>query len=165
VAVPYPVGVHVVAVETAEQMLQACLSALPADIAVCAAAVADWRVETISDRKLKKTEANPATTLALVPNPDILATLGHLPAEQRPRLVVGFAAETNHLLTHAAAKLRSKGCDWIVANDVSPGTGVMGGEGNTVHLIMAGNTEAWPPMSKQEVAARLVDRIAEWISA
>jgi phosphopantothenoylcysteine decarboxylase/phosphopantothenate--cysteine ligase len=165
VAVPDPVGVQVLAVETAEQMLRACLSALPADIAVCAAAVADWRVATISDRKLKKTEANPGATLSLVPNPDILATLGHLPAGQRPRLVVGFAAETDNLLANAGAKLRSKGCDWIVANDVSPGTGAMGGERNTVHLITAAGTEAWPPMSKQEVAARLVGRIAESISA
>ncbi len=159
VAEPDPAGVLVVRVETARQMLAACEAALPADIAVCAAAVADWRVEGEAGQKMKKTGSGPPG-LSLVENPDILATLSRH-AENRPRLVVGFAAETEHVIAHATAKRLKKGCDWIVANDVSPGTGVFGGGDNTVHLIGGAAAESWPSLSKTEVAARLAARIAE----
>ena len=154
-----PPGVAVVHVETAVQMLAACEAALPADIAVCAAAVADWRVATAATQKLKKTGDAPAPVLQLAPNPDILATLARHP-QRRPRLVVGFAAETEDLIGHARAKLARKGCDWILANDVSPGTGVFGGDANTVHVVDATAVEPWPPLSKDEVARRLAARIA-----
>jgi phosphopantothenoylcysteine decarboxylase/phosphopantothenate--cysteine ligase len=159
VSVPDPPGVAVRRVETAEQMLAACLDALPADVAVCAAAVADWRVARESGRKIKKTEGAPPV-LELTPNPDILATLSK-PGPRRPRLVVGFAAETDELMENAAAKRARKGCDWIVANDVSPATGIMGGEENAVHLITQNGIEDWPRMTKTDVAARLARRIAE----
>ena len=159
VAEPDPAGVLVVRVETARQMLAACEAALPADIAVCAAAVADWRVEGEAGQKMKKTGSGPPG-LSLVENPDILATLSRH-AENRPRLVVGFAAETEHVIAHATAKRLKKGCDWIVANDVSPGTGVFGGGDKTVHLIGGAAAESWPSLSKTEVAARLAARIAE----
>ena len=146
-------------VETAQQMLAACQAALPADIAVCAAAVADWRVATAATGKIKKSPGAPPPALELVPNPDILATLA-APGPDRPRLVVGFAAETDALAEHAAAKRARKGCDWIVANDVSPQTGIMGGEENVVHLITATGTEDWPRLPKAEVAQRLAARIA-----
>ena len=158
VTVPDPAGVTVIGVETAGEMLAACEAALPADVAVCAAAVADWRVAEASVQKLKKSgDGGPA--LSLVPNPDILATLATA-GPRRPRLVVGFAAETERVLEHATAKLARKGCDWIVANDVSPATGIMGGMTNEVHLVSAAGVEAWPKMAKTEVAARLADRIA-----
>jgi phosphopantothenoylcysteine decarboxylase/phosphopantothenate--cysteine ligase len=152
-------GVAVLHVETAAQMLAACEAALPADIAVCAAAVADWRVATAATQKLKKTGDAPAPVLQLAPNPDILATLARH-ARHRPRLVVGFAAETEDLIAHARAKLAKKGCDWILANDVSPGTGIFGGDANTVHVVDAAGVEPWPPLSKDEVARRLAARIA-----
>ena len=155
-----PPGVTVRRVETAEQMLAACAAALPADVAVCAAAVADWRVAAASDAKLKKVPGAPPPALALVPNPDILATLAAA-GPARPRLVVGFAAETNDMLDHAQAKRARKGCDWIVANDVRPETGVMGGELNEVHLITTESIEAWPRLPKSDVAVRLAQRIAE----
>jgi phosphopantothenoylcysteine decarboxylase/phosphopantothenate--cysteine ligase len=154
-----PQGVAVLHVETAAQMLAACEAALPADIAVCAAAVADWRVATAATQKLKKTGDAPAPVLQLAPNPDILATLARH-ARLRPRLVVGFAAETEDLIAHARAKLAKKGCDWILANDVSPGTGIFGGDANTVHVVDAAGVEPWPPLSKDEVARRLAARIA-----
>jgi phosphopantothenoylcysteine decarboxylase/phosphopantothenate--cysteine ligase len=154
-----PQGVAVLHVETAAQMLAACEAALPADIAVCAAAVADWRVATAATQKLKKTGDAPAPVLQLAPNPDILATLARH-ARHRPRLVVGFAAETEDLIAHARAKLAKKGCDWILANDVSPGTGIFGGDANTVHVVDAAGVEPWPPLSKDEVARRLAARIA-----
>jgi phosphopantothenoylcysteine decarboxylase/phosphopantothenate--cysteine ligase len=160
VGVPDPPGVAARHVETAEQMLAACRAALPADIAVCAAAVADWRVASAARGKIKKQPGHAAPSLALVPNPDILATLS-AQGPDRPRLVVGFAAETDDLLDNAAAKLARKGCDWIVANDVSPETGIMGGSDNVVHLVTAAGTEHWPRMSKEAVAGRLADRIAE----
>jgi phosphopantothenoylcysteine decarboxylase/phosphopantothenate--cysteine ligase len=160
VAVPDPVGVAVHHVETAAEMLAACQAALPADAAICAAAVADWRVDHAADRKLKKTPGGAPPALALVPNPDILATLA-APGPLRPKLVVGFAAETNDLRAHAEEKRRRKGCDWIVANDVSPGTGIMGGMENEVQLITAEGIETWPRMGKDEVAARLAARVAE----
>ncbi len=159
VTVPDPAGVTVVRVETAQQMLDACLDALPADIAVCAAAVADWRVAGAASGKIKKSPGAPPPVLDLVPNPDILALLS-APRPDRPRLVVGFAAETDALDENAAAKRLRKGCDWIVANDVSPATGIMGGEDNTVHLLTAAGIEDWPRLPKTEVAQRLAARIA-----
>ena len=155
-----PPGVSVRRVETAEQMLATCIATLPADVAVCAAAVADWRVAEASNAKLKKAPGAPPPALALVPNPDILATLAAA-GPARPRLVIGFAAETNDMLDHAQAKRARKGCDWIVANDVRPETGVMGGEVNEVHLITATGIEAWPRLPKSDVAAHLAQRIAD----
>jgi phosphopantothenoylcysteine decarboxylase/phosphopantothenate--cysteine ligase len=159
VSVPDPAGVNVRRVETAKQMLDAAMAALPADIAVCAAAVADWRVANPADGKIKKRAGEAAPALELVPNPDILATLS-APGPSRPRLVVGFAAETNDLLANAAAKLKRKGCDWIVANDVSPSTGIMGGDDNVIHLITSAGVENWPRMSKQRVAEQIAARVA-----
>jgi phosphopantothenoylcysteine decarboxylase/phosphopantothenate--cysteine ligase len=153
-----PPGVAVHRVETAVEMLAACQAALPADIAVCAAAVADWHV-TAAPNKLKKQAGAPPPALVLQPNPDILAALS-APGPRRPRLVVGFAAETEDLAANAAAKRQRKGCDWIVANDVSPATGIMAGEANQVHLVTAAGAEDWPMLPKAEVAARLAGRIA-----
>jgi phosphopantothenoylcysteine decarboxylase/phosphopantothenate--cysteine ligase len=158
VNVPDPHGVSVVQVETAQQMLAAVERALPADIAIFAAAVADWRAERPNERKIKK-EDGPRRTLGLIENPDILATVAHRRSE-RPRLVVGFAAETDDVVANAKAKLARKGCDWIVANDVSPATGIMGGDFNTVHLVTADGVESWPSQAKEDVARRLVERIA-----
>ncbi|BBF94239.1 bifunctional phosphopantothenoylcysteine decarboxylase/phosphopantothenate--cysteine ligase CoaBC [Blastochloris tepida] len=152
-----PDGVDVVHIETAREMLAACEAALPADAAVFAAAVADWRVARDAGQKIKKTGDGPPA-LALVENPDILATISR--SISRPPLVIGFAAETEHVLDHAKAKLKRKGCDLIVANDVSPESGVMGGERNRVHLVSAAGVESWPDLSKDEVARRLVARIA-----
>ncbi len=160
VGIADPPGVRVERVETAEQMLAAGLAALPADVAVMAAAVADWRVADPGGQKLKKVAGAPPPALALTPNPDILARVAGL-ATGRPRLVIGFAAETEHVLAHAQAKRARKGCDWIVANDVSPATGIMGGEQNEVHLVSADAVEDWPRMTKTEVASRLARRIAE----
>lgn len=160
VAVPDPPGVIVRHVETAQEMLDASLAALPADIAVCAAAVADWRVAHAAGGKIKKVPGAAPPALELVPNPDILATLSQ-PGPRRPKLVIGFAAETDALMQNAAAKRTRKGCDWIVANDVSPTTGIMGGEENTVHLITADRVEDWPRLPKTDVAKRLAERIAE----
>jgi phosphopantothenoylcysteine decarboxylase / phosphopantothenate---cysteine ligase len=154
---PDPFGVTVVPVESARDMLAACEAALPADIAVCAAAVADWRVEA-APQKLKKKNAAPPT-LKLVENPDILATLSKA-GNLRPRLVVGFAAETEIVVENAQAKRLKKGCDWILANDVSVASGTFGGNTNTVHLIDQDGVEDWPPLSKREVALRLAQRIA-----
>ena len=158
VALADPAGVEVVRVETAAEMLAACRAALPADAAVCAAAVADWRVANASDQKLKKGSGG-APMLSLMPNPDILAELAQAGAA-RPGLVVGFAAETQDVAQHAAAKRLRKGCDWIVANDVRPETGIMGGADNEITLITGAGAEIWPRLSKIEVAARLADRIA-----
>jgi phosphopantothenoylcysteine decarboxylase/phosphopantothenate--cysteine ligase len=146
----------VVRVTTAREMLAACEAALPAEIAVCAAAVADWRVAEEAGQKLKKTPGATAPTLAMALNPDILATLSR--HARRPRLVIGFAAETERVLEHAREKLERKGCDWIVANDVSGD--VMGGEENAVHLVTRAGVEEWPRMEKTRVAERLVARIA-----
>ncbi len=156
---PPPEGVQVVRVETAQQMAQAVHEALPADAGVFAAAVADWRVASASDRKLKKTrDGMPALTFA--ENPDILAGISQV-GEGRPKLVVGFAAETDDVLANATAKRARKGCDWIVANDVSPETGIMGGSENAVTLISDTGAEEWPRMGKTEVAERLAARIAD----
>jgi phosphopantothenoylcysteine decarboxylase/phosphopantothenate--cysteine ligase len=154
-----PAGVEMHRVETAEQMLAACLAALPADVAVCAAAVSDWRPARAATQKLKKSAGKPAPTLELTTNPDILKALAG-EKKRRPRLVIGFAAETERLIENARAKRKDKSCDWIVANDVSPGRGVFGGDRNTVHLVTAAGVESWPSMSKAEVAERLVERIA-----
>jgi len=156
-SVPAPQGVDVIAVETAQQMRDAVEAALPADAAVMAAAVADWRVLNGSDQKIKKTGDMP--TLQMAENPDILAWISR--DARRPRLVVGFAAETQDVTAHATAKRLRKGCDWIVANDVSPATGIMGGSHNTVTLITEAGAEDWPRMDKHAVAARLAARIAE----
>ena len=157
-ALATPPGVVRVDVESAEQMLAACRAALPADAAVCVAAVADWRPDEVFGVKLKKSHDGPPL-VRLVENPDILATLSaHGPG--RPKLVVGFAAETNDLEVHARAKLKRKGCDWIVANDVAQ-DGIMGGDENEVLLVYPQGTEAWPKASKTEVARRLAARIAE----
>ena len=151
VAIPTPSGVVLNPVETAEQMLSATQAALPADIVVCAAAVADWKVLGESTRKLKKEGAEPAR----------LATISQLKGG-RPRLVIGFAAETNDLIEHAQAKRKRKGCDWILANDVSLGTDTFGGEDNQVHLIAETGIEPWPRSSKVQVAERLAERIAQF---
>jgi len=158
VAIAPPAGVTTVAVETAREMLAAVEAALPADAAVFAAAVADWRTAGEAAQKMKK-NGKGAPRLTLVENPDILATIAHR-AEQRPGIVVGFAAETEKVVEHARQKRLRKGCDWIVANDVGPGTGVMGGTRNTVHLVTGEGVEDWPTMDKDEVARRLVARIA-----
>jgi phosphopantothenoylcysteine decarboxylase/phosphopantothenate--cysteine ligase len=146
-------------VETAAQMLTATQAALPADAAVFAAAVADWRVVEAATSKMKKDGSGALPQLGLAENPDILATVSKGP--QRPRLVVGFAAETDDVIAHATAKRLRKGCDWIVANDVSPATGIMGGTENAVTLITGAGAETWPRMGKDAVAARLAARIAE----
>ena len=163
VALPDPAGVAVHRVETAAEMLAACTAALPADVVVCAAAVADWRVAEASATKIKK-GPGAAPGLTLVPNPDILVLLSAA-GPGRPRLVVGFAAETHNVLAYAVAKRARKGCDWIVANDVRPETGIMGGDANEVHLVTARGTENWPWMPKAEVAARLAERIADALAA
>jgi phosphopantothenoylcysteine decarboxylase/phosphopantothenate--cysteine ligase len=158
VAIAPPPGVALVKTETAREMLGAVEAALPADAAVFAAAVADWRVAEPGQNKLKK-NGGKAPALKLVENPDILASVARRNAD-RPRLVVGFAAETNDVIANAKAKLAKKGCDWIVANDVSPATGIMGGDCNSVHLVSADGVESWPNQSKDEVALALVARIA-----
>ncbi len=158
-----PAGVNVVRVESARDMLDACLGALPADVAVCAAAVADWRVAAPATQKMKKAKGAPPPALELTQNPDILATLSQA-GNRRPRLVVGFAAETEKVIEGAKAKLASKGCDVIVANDVSAsantGTGTFGADSNTVHLVTAKGVESWPALAKSDVATRLAGRIA-----
>ncbi|PWC30267.1 bifunctional phosphopantothenoylcysteine decarboxylase/phosphopantothenate--cysteine ligase CoaBC [Teichococcus aestuarii] len=156
VALPDPAGVSVVHVESAREMLAACEAALPADAAICAAAVADWRSAGEATQKLKKVPGAPPPPLALALNPDILATLAA--HARRPGLVVGFAAETENVVPNAIAKRRRKGCDWIVANDVSGD--VMGGAENTVHLVTEAGVEDWPRLPKAEVAARLAARLA-----
>ena len=159
VAVPDPGGVTVRRVESAQQMLEACQAALPADVAIFAAAVADWRVAGAATGKIKKLPGAAPPALELVANPDILATIAQA-GPLRPRLVVGFAAETDDLMANAQAKRKRKNADWIVANDVSPATGIMGGEENAVHLITADGVEDWPRLAKQEVARRLAARVA-----
>jgi phosphopantothenoylcysteine decarboxylase/phosphopantothenate--cysteine ligase len=157
--VPPPSGVTVIRVETARQMLAAVQAALPVDAAVMAAAVADWRVANEGAQKMKKDGSGKAPALEFAENPDILASVAR--GTPRPRLVVGFAAETEHVVDHATAKRARKGCDWIVANDVSPATGIMGGTENAVTLITEHGAETWPRMGKDQVAARLATRIAE----
>ena len=158
-SVPPPAGVRVVKVETARQMLAAVEAALPADAAVFAAAVADWRVANAGAQKMKKDGSGRAPALDFAENPDILATIAQR-REGRPSLVVGFAAETETVVAHATAKRARKGCDWIVANDVSPETGIMGGSENAITLISDAGAEAWPRMGKDAVARALAERIA-----
>lgn len=157
--VPPPDGVEVIRVQTAGQMLEAVQNALPADAGVFAAAVADWRVSSASDRKLKKSNDG-LPTLTFAENPDILKTVSQM-TEGRPELVVGFAAETHDVVDHATAKRTRKGCDWILANDVSPETGIMGGDENAVTLISDAGAETWQRMGKDEVARKLAARIAQ----
>lgn len=159
-SVPPPEGVDVIRVETARQMRDAVAAALPADAAVMAAAVADWHVVNAAGKKMKKDGSGRPPALEMAENPDILAWVSGLEAG-RPALVVGFAAETHDLVAHATAKRQRKGCDWIVANDVSPETGIMGGTENAVTLISAEGAEGWPRLGKDEVARRLAGRIAE----
>jgi phosphopantothenoylcysteine decarboxylase/phosphopantothenate--cysteine ligase len=158
---PDPPGVKVVHIETAREMLAACEAALPADIAVCAAAVADWRAEAAGSKLKKKAGTVPA--LKLVENPDILATLSKA-GNRRPKLVIGFAAETENVVANAQEKRVKKGCDWILANDVSPASGVFGGESNTIHLVDERGVEDWPAMSKRDVGDRLARRIAAFFA-
>ena len=161
---PDPSGVEVVKVLTARQMLAACEQALPVDIAVLAAAVTDWRAETVAKEKIKKTGPKKAPKLALVENPDILATLS-AKGNLRPRLVVGFAAETDDVIANATKKRAAKGCDWMVANDVSPETCTFAGDTNTVHLITEAGVEDWPTLSKTAVAERLAQKVADVLAA
>ncbi|WP_112320482.1 bifunctional phosphopantothenoylcysteine decarboxylase/phosphopantothenate--cysteine ligase CoaBC [Oceanibium sediminis] len=156
---PRPAGAHVVEVETARQMADAVDQALPADAAVCAAAVADWHVVGASDKKMKKDGSGEMPPLNFAENPDILKTVSN--AAARPKLVVGFAAETDDVIRHATEKRARKGCDWILANDVRPETGIMGGSENAITLISAEGAEEWPRMSKEQAAAKLAARIAE----
>jgi phosphopantothenoylcysteine decarboxylase/phosphopantothenate--cysteine ligase len=160
VNLPAPQAVTTLKVETAQEMLDAVLDALPADIAICAAAVADWRAASEAGEKIKKEDGEACATLALTENPDILATIS-VRGPQRPELVIGFAAETENVVAYAQKKRRAKGADWIVANDVSAGTGVMGGDRTQVHLVTGQSVDAWPAMSKDEMAARLLGRASE----
>jgi len=163
VALPDPEDVNLIKVETAQEMLDAVLDALPADIAICAAAVADWRAAVQGAQKLKKT-SGADVSLTLAQNPDILATIA-IRGPQRPDLVIGFAAETENVVANATQKRRAKGADWIVANDVSAETGIMGGDRTRVHLVTGAGVEDWPPMTKDEMAARLLARAAEALSS
>ncbi len=161
---PDPPGVAMARVTTAREMLEACRAALPVDVAVCAAAVADWRVAEAGPRKLKKNDAGPPV-LTLTENPDILGTLAR-PGAERPRLVIGFAAETERVVEQALGKRARKGCDWILANDVSPAAGTFGGTRTTVHLIREdGTVDSWPPATKEAVAERLARLVADRLRA
>lgn len=160
VSIADPPNVDVIHVETAQEMLAAVEAALPADIGVFAAAVADWRVASASGQKIKKEKGAAAPSLALVENPDILKTIASR-GPMRPALVIGFAAETENVVEFAKKKRKAKGCDWIVANDVSEKGGAMGGDRNAVHLITAQGSESWPVMDKTEVARKLMERAAQ----
>ena len=160
VSLPDPFGVKTVHVESARDMLAAVERALPVDVAIFAAAVADWRVDHAGAQKIKKQPGKAVPALSFVENPDILSTVAHLKAK-RPRLVIGFAAETENVAANAKEKLARKGCDWILANDVSPATGIMGGDRNTIELVTVRGVEAWPPQSKQAVASMLIARVAD----
>jgi phosphopantothenoylcysteine decarboxylase/phosphopantothenate--cysteine ligase len=161
-----PMGVTVERVVTAQEMYDACMGLLPVDIAVCGAAVADWRVDKPAAQKIKKRDDSPALTLHLVENPDILRSISGAGAD-RPRVVVGFAGETEHVVEHAVVKRRNKGCDWILANDLSPDgqvPGVFGGDHNQVTLVGPEGAEPWPVMTKKAIAERLVFLIVERLS-
>ncbi|MCX7351046.1 MAG: bifunctional phosphopantothenoylcysteine decarboxylase/phosphopantothenate--cysteine ligase CoaBC [Alphaproteobacteria bacterium] len=160
VSLPIPPGVQLMPVETAQEMLEICEAEMPADIAIFTAAVADWRVAAEAPEKIKKTGSGPPS-LMLAENPDILATISR--SAKRPRIVVGFAAETEHVTEHAVQKLKRKGCDLIVANDVSRDAGVFGGDRNTIHLVSATGVEDWPQMSKDDVAQKLMERLAQML--
>jgi phosphopantothenoylcysteine decarboxylase/phosphopantothenate--cysteine ligase len=163
VNLPDPPGVKVIKVETAREMLQVVERALPVDVAIFAAAVADWRVADASEQKIKKKLGQAVPDLSLIENPDILATIAKRKT-QRPKLVIGFAAETENVAANAKAKLAAKSCDWILANDVSPASGVMGGDRNTIQLVTAKGVEPWPPQTKENVAAMLIARIADMLN-
>ena len=156
--VNYPDGVKVVAVETADEMFSAVNEALPAEVAIFVAAVSDWKIENVQRQKIKKSSGQKAPSLVLAENKDILSYVSNL-KQDRPKLVIGFAAESENILENASTKRGKKGCDWIVANDVSVGSGVMGGKSNKVSLISETHTENWPDMSKENVAERLVEKI------
>jgi phosphopantothenoylcysteine decarboxylase/phosphopantothenate--cysteine ligase len=158
-ALARPPGIEMKTVKTAREMLEAVEQAMPADIAIFAAAVADWRVATVETHKIKKGGSGKAPELSFVENPDILSTIAHR-RQGRPGLVVGFAAETENVIANARGKLKSKGADLIVANDVGPASGVLGGANNMVHIVTAEGVESWPQLSKDEVARRLMDRLA-----
>jgi phosphopantothenoylcysteine decarboxylase / phosphopantothenate---cysteine ligase len=159
-ALPGLGSVTIVHVETAQKMLEAVETALPADVAIFSAAVADWRAAAVQTAKIKKGASTPE--LRLIENPDILKTISKR-HDKRPQLVIGFAAETENVVAHAIKKLESKGCDWIVANDVSPEAGVFGGDKNTVHLITRSKVESWPEMSKDGVAEKLMKAVSDWL--
>ena len=159
-SVPPPEGVSVIKVQTARQMLEAVQSALPADVAIFAAAVADWRMAEDKPEKMKKDGSGALPVLEFAENPDILASVSQMD-QGRPGLVIGFAAETEKVVDHATAKRARKGCDWILANDVSPETGIMGGAENAVTLISESGAEVWPRMGKGQVADRLAHEIVE----
>lgn len=164
---PDPPGITTIHVESAREMLEACQATMPVDIAVFCAAVVDWRVETVAAQKLKKAETGDTgagLVLSLVENPDILKTICTASA-LRPRLCVGFAAETENVIENATAKRRAKGCDWILANDVSPASGTFGGDRNTIHLITEAGVENWQTLSKTDVGIRLADRLADYLAA
>jgi phosphopantothenoylcysteine decarboxylase/phosphopantothenate--cysteine ligase len=161
---PIPHGVFVSRVESAREMLKTVEAALPADVGIFAAAVADWRVADASTQKIKKDGKQATPTLTLVENPDILKAVGHLKIGRRPPLVIGFAAETENVVENAKKKRKSKAADWIVANDVSPATGIMGGDHNAVHIVGADGVESWPDLDKSDVARRLMDRVAAWLA-
>ena len=160
VNLPYPEGVRVIRVETALEMAAACEEALPSQIAIMTAAVADWRITESAQEKIKKNTDNTPPSLDLTENPDILA--GLVAHTLRPDLIVGFAAETEQVMDHARAKFTRKGCDWLMANNVSPDTGVMGGDFNTIHFLTQTSEESWEMLSKQDVALRLADKIADY---
>lgn len=160
---PDPAGVKVVHIESAREMHDACVAHLPVDVAVCAAAVADWRPAHDQPQKIKKTSGNPLSQLELTENPDILAAIAGA-GEKRPKLVIGFAAETEDIVAHATEKLARKGCDWMLANDVSCGTDTFGGDFNEVHLVSKNGVENWPAMSKSGVADQLASRICDALS-
>ena len=157
-SLPDPAGVKVIKIETAQQMLTACQKALPADVMVCAAAVADFRIATNSNKKIKKINGK-IPVLEIAENPDVLATISKA-KKARPELVIGFAAETHDIIPNAQLKLEDKKCDWLLANDVSEESGTFGGDNNTIHLVTADSVENWPQMTKNDVAKRLAERIA-----
>ena len=161
--VNYPDGVKVVTVETADEMFSAVNEALPAEVAIFVAAVSDWKIENVQRQKIKKSSRQTAPTLVLAENKDILSHVSNL-KQNRPKLVIGFAAESENILENARTKRLKKGCDWIVANDVSVGSGVMGGKSNKVSLISEMNTENWPKMSKENVAKRLIEKILKHLN-
>ena len=161
--VNYPDGVKIVKVETADEMFSAVNKALPAEVAIFVAAVSDWKIENVQRQKIKKSSGQKAPSLVLAENKDILSYVSNL-KQDRPKLVIGFAAESENILENASTKRGKKGCDWIVANDVSLGSGVMGGKSNKVSLISETNTENWPDMSKENVAERLVEKISKHLN-
>lgn len=161
--VNYPDGVKIVKVETADEMFSAVNEALPAEVAIFVAAVSDWKIENVQRQKIKKSSGQKAPSLVLAENKDILSYVSNL-KQDRPKLVIGFAAESENILENASTKRGKKGCDWIVANDVSLGSGVMGGKSNKISLISETNTENWPDMSKENVAERLVEKILKHLN-